>query len=282
MPTGQYACLRQIRCIAERCRLQPYPLILYNRRPYKIIFVYLCHIAKIYSMQLYYAPDIERDNELPEAESQHCIKVMRLGIGDEICATDGNGFLYKAKISSTSGKRCKVEIFEKSQPGKGRDYGLEIAIAPTKNNDRTEWFVEKSTEVGIDKIDFIKCRFSERKEIKCDRMEKIAVAAMKQSLKLYKPELTEMTDFCNMINAPFNGQKFIAHCHPGDKKALKEVCLPGTNTLILIGPEGDFSKEEVELAKKAGFIEVTLGSSRLRTETAAVVACVTVQIINEK
>lgn len=233
-------------------------------------------------MQLYYAPDIETDNELPETESQHCIKVMRLGEGDEIFATDGKGALYKGRIAGTGGRRCKIEITGKSFCGKERPYRLEIAIAPTKNMDRTEWFVEKSTEVGIDKIDFIKCRFSERKEIKCDRVEKITVAAMKQSLKLYKPEISAMAEFRSIIEAPFDGQKFIAHCHPGEKKALKEACLPGKDVLILIGPEGDFSSEEVEAAKKAGFTEVTLGKSRLRTETAAVVACVTVQIVNEK
>lgn len=233
-------------------------------------------------MQLYYAPDIADDNRLPETESQHCIKVMRLGTGDEIFATDGKGFLYKCRITATSGKRCTVDIIEKSHGERDRDYMLEIAIAPTKNIDRTEWFVEKSTEVGIDKIDFIKCRYSERKEIKCDRIEKIAVAAMKQSLKLHKPALSGMVDLRDIIKAPFDGQKFIAHCHGGEKKPLKDACRPGMNTLVLIGPEGDFSIEEVEAAKNAGFIEVTLGNSRLRTETAAVVACVTVQVVNEK
>lgn len=233
-------------------------------------------------MQLYYTPDIESNDELPESESQHCIKVMRLGAGDEIYATDGKGALYKARIVSVSGKRCRIEIVGKSMPDKGWDYFLEIAIAPTKNMERTEWFVEKGTEVGIDKIDFIRCRYSERKEIKCDRVGKIAVAAMKQSLKLHKPVLEGMTEFRDLIEAPFEGRKFIAHCHEGDKKALRDVCRPGERTLILIGPEGDFSKEEIEAARKAGFTEVTLGESRLRTETAALVACVTVQIINEK
>lgn len=232
-------------------------------------------------MQLYYVPEIEYNNELPEEESQHCIKVMRSNIGDEIYITDGKGAIYKTKIISICGKHCKIEIIEKNKPYKGWNYNLEIAIAPTKNMDRTEWFIEKSTEIGIDKIDFIKCRFSERKEIKNDRVEKITVAAMKQSLKVYKPEISGMTEFHDLIKAPFDGQKFIAHCQEGDKKALKDICRPGEKTLILIGPEGDFSKEEIEAARNAGFTEVTLGESRLRTETAALVACVTVQIINK-
>lgn len=236
---------------------------------------------EILPMQIYYTPDIEQNDELPETESQHCIKVMRLGIGDEIHATDGKGGLYRAEIVSVNGKRCKIRVKEKQHQDRRCNYSLVIAIAPTKNIDRTEWFVEKSTEIGIDKIDFIKCRFSERKEIKCDRLEKIAVAAMKQSLKLHKPLFEGMTEFGRLVNTPFEGQKFIAHCQDGEKMKLKEACRPGVDTLVLIGPEGDFSREEIEEARRAGFTEVSLGESRLRTETAAVIACATVQIINE-
>ncbi|MDL2211198.1 RNA methyltransferase, partial [Bacteroides sp. OttesenSCG-928-M17] len=160
---------------------------------------------------------------------------------------------------------------------KGR---LHIAMAPTKNMDRNEWFAEKATEMGIDEITFLDCRFSERKNIKTDRIEKITVSAMKQSLKARLPKLNEMIAFDKFIAQEFSGQKFIAHCYEGEKQELKSVLLP-EEAVILIGPEGDFSPEEVEKALAKGFIPISLGKSRLRTETAALSACFTFSYIQE-
>ena len=159
---------------------------------------------------------------------------------------------------------------------------LHIAIAPTKNIDRIEWFAEKCTEIGIDAITLLHCRYSERKEVKNERIEKIIISAAKQSLKATLPALSGITDFKKFITQPFDGDKYIAHCYDQENKILlKNACKPGTNTLVLIGPEGDFSTEEVEAAIAGGFIPVSLGNSRLRTETAGVVACHTLQLINE-
>ena len=154
-------------------------------------------------------------------------------------------------------------------------------MAPTKNMDRMEWFVEKATEIGIDTITCLNCRFSERKEVKTARLEKILVSAMKQSQKATLPRLNGMTDFKRFISEPFDGRKFIAHCEEEEKPLLRRVYHPGENALILIGPEGDFSTEEIRLAKENGFEAISLGESRLRTETAALVACHTIHILNQ-
>ena len=157
-----------------------------------------------------------------------------------------------------------------------------MAVAPTKNMDRIEWFAEKATEIGIDALTLLRCRYSERKEVKTERVQKILVSAMKQSLKATLPELTPMTDFKQFVSLPFDGQKFIAYCGEAqDKKILKQLYRPGTNALILIGPEGDFSEEEVALAFENGFLPVSLGESRLRTETAALTACHTIHVLNQ-
>ena len=155
-------------------------------------------------------------------------------------------------------------------------------MAPTKNMDRTEWFAEKATEIGFDELTFLNTRYSERKVIKTDRIEKILVSAIKQSLKANKPVLNEMIDFNKFIAQDFKGQKFICHCYEGEKKLLKEVIVPGEDALILVGPEGDFSEEEVAKAIEAGFQPVSLGKSRLRTETAALVAAHTLNLFNQK
>lgn len=233
-------------------------------------------------MHVFYTPDIATSPELPEEEAGHCLRVLRLSIGDEIMLTDGKGCFYKAVISAASGKRCQVKVTETIPQEKGWNGWLHIAMAPTKNMDRTEWFAEKATEIGFDELTFLNCRYSERKVIKTERIEKILVSAVKQSLKAAKPVLNEMTDFNSFIARDFGGQKFIAHCYEGEKQLLKEVIHPGEDALVLIGPEGDFSEEEVEKAIANGFRPISLGKSRLRTETAALVACHTMNLLNQK
>lgn len=233
-------------------------------------------------MHVFYTPDIATSPELPEEEAGHCLRVLRLSIGDEIMLTDGKGCFYKAVISAASGKRCQVKVTETIPQEKGWNGWLHIAMAPTKNMDRTEWFAEKATEIGFDELTFLNCRYSERKVIKTERIEKILVSAVKQSLKAAKPVLNEMTDFNSFITSDFGGQKFIAHCYEGEKQLLKEVIHPGEDALVLIGPEGDFSEEEVEKAIANGFRPISLGKSRLRTETAALVACHTMNLLNQK
>ena len=233
-------------------------------------------------MHVFYTPDIDTCCELPEEEAGHCLRVLRLGIGDEVTLTDGKGNFYKAVISATTGKRCQVKITETHPQEKNWTGWLHLAMAPTKNMDRTEWFTEKATEIGFDELTFLNCRYSERKVIKTERIEKILVSAIKQSLKANKPVLNEMTDFNRFIAQKFEGQKFICHCHEGEKKLLKEVLEPGKDALVLIGPEGDFSEEEVAKAIEAGFQAVSLGKSRLRTETAALVGVHTMNLFNQK
>jgi 16S rRNA (uracil1498-N3)-methyltransferase len=162
-----------------------------------------------------------------------------------------------------------------------RNFRVHVAIAPTKNMERIEWFLEKATEIGIDHINPLLCCFSERKEIKGERLEKVMVSAMKQSLKAYLPQLDPLTRFSDFISQPFEGQKFIAHCDEQHRDVLKQLILPNQQYLILIGPEGDFSPEEISLAIQAGFHPVSLGDSRLRTETAGLVACHTFNLMND-
>ena len=224
-------------------------------------------------MHVFYTPEIDKRLELPEEEAAHCLRVLRLSQGDEIILTDGRGCFYKARISAGSGKRCMVSILEKSCQEPLWHGHLHLAMAPTKNMDRTEWFAEKATEIGFDELSFLNCRFSERKVIKNERIEKIVVSAMKQSLKARRPQVNEMMSFEKFIKQEFSGDKFIAHCHEGEKPLLKDVISSVNDTLVLVGPEGDFSLEEVELAQANGFRPISLGKSRLRTETAALVAC---------
>ena len=233
-------------------------------------------------MHVFYTPDIATSPEMPEEEAGHCLRVLRLGVGDEVTLTDGKGNFYKATISAATNKRCQLKVMETITPEKGWNGWLHLAMAPTKNMDRTEWFAEKATEIGFDELTFLNSRYSERKVIKTERIEKILVSAIKQSLKPHKPVLNEMTDFDKFISRNFNGQKFICHCHEGKKELLKEAIIPGQNALILIGPEGDFSEEEVTKAIEAGFQPVSLGKSRLRTETAALVAIHTLNLFNQK
>lgn len=223
-------------------------------------------------MHTFYTPDIAVSQELPEEEAAHCLRVLRLTTGDEVLLTDGKGFFYKAMIDSISGKRCHVKLLEKTEQEPLWRGHLHLAMAPTKNIDRTEWLVEKATEIGFDELTFLNCRFSERKVVKNERIEKIVVSAVKQSLKARKPVVNGMMDFAKFVRQDFAGQKFIAHCYEGEKPFLRDVLDADADALVLIGPEGDFSQEEVKQAEAAGFRSVSLGRSRLRTETAALVA----------
>ena len=232
-------------------------------------------------MQIFYAPDIRINPELPEEEAGHCLRVLRLGVGDEVMLTDGKGFFYKAVITAATGKRCQVKVVETIDQAPLWNGHLHLAMAPTKNMDRIEWFAEKATEIGFDELSFVNCRFSERKVIKTERIEKIVVSAVKQSLKARKPLVNELTDFGKFIQQKFEGQKFIAHCYEGDKPLLKDVLIPGKDAVVLIGPEGDFSPEEVQKAEAAGFQAISLGKSRLRTETAALVAVHIMNLFNQ-
>lgn len=229
---------------------------------------------------IFYAPDIEQTMQLPTQESQHCIRVLRMRTGDRLKITDGNGNLYETILMKAIPTCCQVEILQKISQQKSWNYHLHIAFAPTKSSDRTEWFVEKATEIGIDAITLLKCRFSERKNIKSERLKKIAVSAIKQSQKMFLPVMNEITAFEEFIAQPFNGQKFIAHCYDTNKKALTATYKKGKNALILIGPEGDFSEEEVHKSVENGFQPISLGTERLRTETASLVALHTIHVIN--
>ena len=229
---------------------------------------------------IFFAPDILSDQTLPQEESAHCIRVLRKKEGDTIYIADGKGHFFDAEIIEAHQKHCVVNIINTIDEPKPWSNNLHIAFAPTKNMDRVEWFAEKATEIGIDRFSPLLCRYSERKEIKLPRIEKILISAMKQSQKSFIPQLDEMTALADFIRKPFDGQKFIAHCYPQEKKLLKDAYTHGGNVLILIGPEGDFSEKEVQLALDNGFEPISLGNSRLRTETAALVACNTIQVIN--
>lgn len=230
---------------------------------------------------IFFAPDILVNPELPVEEAQHCIKVLRKKEGDEIFLTDGKGNFYDAEIIQAHPKHCVVNILKVIEYPKNWNFDLQIAFAPTKNIDRIEWFAEKATEIGIDRFSPLLCQFSERKEVKAQRIEKILVSAMKQSQKAVLPVLDDMQAFSKFVKQDFAGRKFIAHCYPQEKSLLSHTYRKGENAFILIGPEGDFSEKEVEEALKNGFEPISLGDSRLRTETAALVACNTVHVLNQ-
>lgn len=232
-------------------------------------------------VQIFYTPNIVANPVLSEEESGHCVRVLRLNEGDQILLTDGTGSFYKAAITHAHPKHCGVELLESWRQAPLWPFYVHIAVAPTKNMDRLEWFVEKATEIGIDAISCLNCRFSERREIKSARLEKILVSAMKQSQKATLPRLEGMVDFKEFVARPFEGRKFIAHCEEEEKPLLRRLYHPGERALVLIGPEGDFSPEEITLAKSKGFESISLGESRLRTETAALVACHTLHVLNQ-
>ncbi|MCF6128857.1 16S rRNA (uracil(1498)-N(3))-methyltransferase [Flavobacterium sp. AS60] len=234
-------------------------------------------------MQLFYNPNITETQTsfvFDKEESKHIIKVLRKKESDILHVTNGLGFLFTTKITIASDNKCTVKIvsFEKQQASK---FHLHLAVAPTKMNERYEWFLEKATEIGIQEITPIICEHSERKVIKIDRFQKILESAMKQSLHYYLPKLNEPISFKDFVKTQNSGQLFIAHCEETAKKSLKNELKPNEDVTILIGPEGDFSVKEIQQAIAANFIPVSLGTTRLRTETAAIVACHSVVFKNE-
>ena len=234
-------------------------------------------------MYLFYCPDIETKHTLSEEESGHCVRVLRYSAGDEILITDGKGTTYTARITNPHPKHCDFEILTAEKQEPHHAFHLHIAIAPTKNIERLEWAIEKCVEIGVDEITPLLCRFSERKQLRTDRLEKIILSAAKQSLTPYLPVLHELTPYEEFISAQrseVSVQKFIAHCYKEDKRVLKDEIERGRDVLVMIGPEGDFSEQEVADALASGFVPVSLGNSRLRTETAGVVACHTAILIN--
>ncbi|MBO4453956.1 MAG: 16S rRNA (uracil(1498)-N(3))-methyltransferase [Paludibacteraceae bacterium] len=241
-------------------------------------------------MYLFYCPNIETSQTLSEEESGHCVRVLRYSVGDEILITDGRGTTYTARITNPHPKHCDFQIISSEKQEPHHHFHLHIAIAPTKNIERMEWAIEKCVEIGVDEITPLLCRFSERKQLRTDRLEKIILSAAKQSLTPYLPVLHELTPYEEFIkdryadriqSTEYRPQNFIAHCYKDEKRLLKDEIERGRDVLVLIGPEGDFSEQEVADALAAGFIPVSLGNSRLRTETAAVVACHTAVLMNE-
>jgi len=223
-------------------------------------------------MLLFFQPNISQNHFLDLEDSRHCVKVLRKTAKDTIHIVDGVGGLYQCEITKANDKKCEFAIVSSQQNFQQRDSYLHIAIAPTKNADRLEWFIEKSVEIGIDEISLIQTKHSERKQQKTERLEKIAISAMKQSLKAYLPKINELMPFEKFLKTVQQEQKFLAHL-TDESKPLVSVLKPKSSYCILVGPEGDFSADEILLAKEEGFQWITLGNSRLRTETAGLVAC---------
>lgn len=233
-------------------------------------------------MQLFYAPNFTApDYTLPEDESKHCIRVLRLSQGSTLHITDGRGNLFCCEVVDAHPKRCQIHVVKQVSEYDKLPYELTMAVAPTKNSDRYEWFLEKATEIGIKEVYPLLTSHSERKIVKPEREQRVITAAMKQSLKAYHPTLHPLTPIAELLKMEFKGDKFIAHCEPSDqKRPLPELIQKGVATIVLVGPEGDFSPEEIAMALENGFREVSLGTQRLRTETAAVVATTMVAIKN--
>lgn len=231
-------------------------------------------------IRFFYNPDAE-NGELPEEEAGHAVRVLRLGMGDEIWIMDGKGTFHRCTITESTKKRCLYSIEESLPQPRAWKGHLHLAIAPTKNIDRMEWLTEKATEIGFDELTFLNCQNSERRTVKNERIEKILVSAMKQSHKSELPKFNGMINFHDFIRDHSSSQgRFICHCWEGEKPLLKHE-LTDEDILVLVGPEGDFSQEEVEMAEKAGFKSVSLGKSRLRTETAGLVAIDLMHLANE-
>jgi len=234
-------------------------------------------------MQIFYVPDISGDScVLDVTESRHVIRVLRMTRGDRLKIVDGTGNLFEGLITDPDSSACEVKITGVTREFEKRGYRLHVALSPIKNQERFEWFVEKSVELGIDEITPLICRNTEKQGIKKERINNIIVSAMKQSLKAYRPVLNEPVAFRELTGFDHAGVKMIAHCSPEyERKKISEVYEKGMNALILIGPEGDFTADEVAFATGNGFIQVHLGSSRLRTETAAIASCHSVYFINQ-
>ncbi|GAB3531577.1 16S rRNA (uracil(1498)-N(3))-methyltransferase [Pontibacter brevis] len=233
-------------------------------------------------MHLFYTPDVNSDFYiLSEEESKHCTRVLRLGQGDTVYLVDGVGGMYTAIIQDANQKKCQLQVIDKQIEYGKLPYSTHIAVAPTKNMDRMEWFIEKAVEIGVSEITFLLCEHSERRQLRLDRLEKIAVSAMKQSQKGYLPLLNELTPYHRFIQKSLPEHTFIAHLEDDATKSIKEYYQHGKPHCILIGPEGDFSAAEISAAYEAGIRPVTLGKSRLRTETAALVACHTLNVLHD-
>ena len=233
-------------------------------------------------MQLFYNPDLSEGNEefqFDREESKHIVKVLRKKEGDTLYITNGKGYLFTASIEVADHNKCRVKVLDAKKKYPKR-YRLHLAVAPTKNNSRYEWFLEKVTEIGVDEITPLICERSERTSIKTERMEKVIQTAMKQSLRTYLPKLNKPTTFEEFIKNEHQGLLFIAHCEDDEKMDMKRRIAPDTNITLLIGPEGDFTSTEIKKAYQEHFIPVSLGDSRLRTETAAIVGCTTVTLAN--
>ena len=237
-------------------------------------------------MRRFYCPDIADTLTLGEEDSRHCVKVLRMVEGDSIEVVDGNGTLYNCRITMAHPKRCAVEVLERQEQPPHWGHRIVLGVAPTKNLDRMEWLVEKCVEMGVDRIIPLRCHNSERTVLKTERLKKIMVSAMKQSLKATLPQLDEMTPVEQVIAEPFDGTRYIAYCDellPREQRlSLPGIYQPGRDTMVLIGPEGDFSPEEVQAAVIAGFVPVTLGQSRLRTETAGMMAVAAIHVLNNR
>ena len=236
-------------------------------------------------MQLFYAPDIMPPlYALGEEESKHCVRVLRLRRGGRIHITDGRGNLFCCEITDDDPKRCTVRIVSVEEEFEKMPYALTLAVAPTKSPDRFEWLLEKATEVGVTEFLPLDTAHSERHVFKPARGEKVITAALKQSLKAYRPALLPLTPFREAVPRPFEGRRFIAHCAPArspeGKVYLPDALHPGETAAVFIGPEGDFSPEEIDFALARGFEEITLGTQRLRTETAALAAAVMASVVN--
>lgn len=235
-------------------------------------------------MTLFYIENATNDlTHLPSEESKHAVKVLRLQTGDLLAITNGKGEIFTARVGIPNQKHCEVEIFE-SEKFEPDSHYIHMIVAPTKLNDRFEWMLEKMTEIGVHEITPIICHHSERKVLKLERMERIITSAVKQSWKAYRPKLNPVIKYSEFIQNNSFEQQFIAHCNGGcgSDEHLINVAKSGKETAILIGPEGDFSEKEVELSVEKGWTKIGLGSSRLRTETAGIVACHTMNLVNEK
>lgn len=233
-------------------------------------------------MHIFYTPDITQNTyTLNEEESKHCVRVLRLAVGSEVNLVDGKGGFYTAEITSDNPKKVSLSILKVETEFHKRNHYLHIAVAPTKNIDRIEWFLEKATELGIDEITPIITDRSERRVVKEDRLNKVITSAVKQSIKAYHPKLNDAISFDTFLKEPFDGDKLIAHCiDNGEKQYISKLVAPHQKYLILIGPEGDFTPDEVNLALNKGFKALTLGDNRLRTETAALSVCFEINYLN--
>ena len=236
-------------------------------------------------VRFFYVPDAATATELPPEEAMHALRVLRLKIGDEMMLMDGQGNYYRAEVTLAHTKHCMYEIKEQMPQERQWTAHLHLAVAPTKMMERIEWMVEKAVEVGVDEISFLNCQFSERRLVKIPRMEKIMVAAAKQSHKAWKTQINEVTPFDEFLKQPFTGRKYIAHCYEEIPRSylFDELRKPAdsADALVMIGPEGDFSIDEVKKAVEAGFVSVHLGKSRLRTETAGLSAVMMMQLAQE-